>query len=70
MRSGRSLLKPHLYAAAGIEWYLLIEQEILTLHLYQRQGAHYVKRSTTKAGEALELTEPVRATLRPEELLA
>ncbi|MET8349881.1 MULTISPECIES: Uma2 family endonuclease [unclassified Micromonospora] len=63
------VLKPHVYAAAGIEWYLLVEQETLTMHLYQRQNSHYVQRSTTKAGEVLELTEPVRATIRPEDLL-
>ncbi|MFI6066531.1 Uma2 family endonuclease [Micromonospora sp. NPDC051227] len=64
------VLKPHLYAEAGIEWYLLVEQETLTIHLHQRQGAHYVERSTTRAGEVLELTEPVRATIRPEALVS
>lgn len=64
------VLKMHYYAAAGIEWYLLVEQETLTMHLYQRQGGHYVERSVTKAGEVLQLTEPVRATIRPEDLLA
>ncbi|SCL65607.1 Endonuclease, Uma2 family (restriction endonuclease fold) [Micromonospora citrea] len=64
------VLKMHYYAAAGIEWYLLVEQETLTVHLYQWQGAHYAERSVTKAGEALELTEPVRATVRPEELFS
>ncbi|MFG3576551.1 Uma2 family endonuclease [Micromonospora chersina] len=64
-----SLLKLQCYADAGIQWYLLIEQETLTMHLYQRQGGHYVERSVTKAGEVLELTDPVRATIRPEELL-
>lgn len=63
------VLKMHYYAAARIDWYLLIEQETLTMHLYQRQGAHYVERSVTKAGEVLELTDPVRATIHPEELL-
>ncbi|MEU5905801.1 Uma2 family endonuclease [Micromonospora sp. NPDC047527] len=63
------VLKPHLYAEASIEWYLLVEQESLTLHLYQRQGSHYVERSMTRAGEVLELTEPVRATIRPEDLV-
>ncbi|RAO29080.1 hypothetical protein ONO86_05855 [Micromonospora noduli] len=29
-----------------------------------------MERSTAKAGEVLELTEPVRATIRPEDLLA
>ncbi|MEU3453204.1 Uma2 family endonuclease [Micromonospora sp. NPDC006766] len=64
------VLKMHYYAAAGIEWYLLIEQETLTMFLYQRQGGHYVERSITKAGEVLELTEPVRATIRPEDLVS
>ncbi|MFG1654437.1 hypothetical protein ACGFIE_31350 [Micromonospora sp. NPDC049275] len=41
----------------------------LTLHLHQRQGGHYVERATTKRGEVLELTEPVKATIRPEELV-
>jgi hypothetical protein len=63
------VLKPHLYAAAGVGCYLLVEQESLTLKLYQLQGSHYVERSTTKVGEVLELTEPVKATIRPEELL-
>ncbi|MCL7460039.1 Uma2 family endonuclease [Micromonospora echinofusca] len=64
------VLKMHYYAAAGIEWYLLVEQETLSVHLYRRRGAHYVERSVTKAGETLELTEPVRATIRPADLLA
>jgi Uma2 family endonuclease len=62
------VLKMHYYAAAGIEWYLLVDQETLTMYLYQRQGGHYVERSVTKAGEVLELIEPVRATIRPEDL--
>ncbi|MFG2048285.1 Uma2 family endonuclease [Micromonospora sp. NPDC048935] len=64
------VLKPHLYAEAGIEWYLLVEQEPLTVHLRQRQGSHYVERSVARAGGVLELTGPVKATIRPEELLA
>ncbi|RAO10076.1 hypothetical protein LUPAC07_05288 [Micromonospora noduli] len=40
------------------------------MNLYQLQGSHYVERSTAKAGEVLELAEPVRATIRPEDLLA
>jgi Uma2 family endonuclease len=64
------VLKMHYYAVAGIEWYLLIEQRNGTLHLYRRQGRHYVEQSVAKAGEVLELTEPVRAAIRPEELLS
>ncbi|MFI6270254.1 Uma2 family endonuclease [Micromonospora zamorensis] len=63
------VLKPYLYAEASIEWYLLAEQESMTLHVYQRQVSHYVERSATRAGEVLELTEPVRATIRPEDLV-
>ena len=64
------VLKMHYYAAAGIEWYLLVEQENGTLYLYRRQGRHYQELSVTKAGEVLELIEPVRATIRPEDLVS
>ncbi|WP_181545413.1 hypothetical protein [Micromonospora saelicesensis] len=35
-----------------------------------RSAAARLERSTAKAGEVLELTEPVGATIRPEDLLA
>jgi Uma2 family endonuclease len=63
------VLKMHYYAAAGIEWYLLVEQETGAMRLYRRQGRHYVEKSTIKRGETLELTEPVRARIRPEDLV-
>ncbi|WBB74597.1 Uma2 family endonuclease [Micromonospora sp. WMMD1128] len=63
------VLKMHYYAAAEIEWYLLVEQENGTLHLYRRQGRHYREVSVTKPGDVLELSEPVRATIRPEDLV-
>jgi Uma2 family endonuclease len=63
------VLKMHYYAAAGIEWYLLIEQESLTLHLHRRQGGHYVEHSVASPGEVLELKEPVQVAIRPERLL-
>ncbi|MEU9737619.1 Uma2 family endonuclease [Micromonospora chersina] len=63
------VLRMHYYAAADIEWHLLVEQENGTLHLYRRQGRHYREESVTKPGAALELTEPVRATIRPEDLV-
>ncbi|MEU5787774.1 Uma2 family endonuclease [Micromonospora purpureochromogenes] len=63
------VLKMHYYAAAGIEWYLLVEQETGTLHLYRRQGSQYVEQSVTRTGDVLVLTEPVKATIRPEELV-
>lgn len=62
------VLKPHLYAAAGIPWYLLVEQESPNALPVSATGFHYVQRSATRAGEVLEPTEPVRAAI-PEELL-
>ena len=59
----------HYYAAADIEWYLLVEQETGTLHLYRRHGRHHREESVTKLGAVLELAEPVRATIRPEDLV-
>ncbi|WP_405104773.1 Uma2 family endonuclease [Micromonospora sp. NBC_01405] len=63
------VLKMHYYAAAGIDWYLLIEQDTGALRLYHRRHAHYVEHSAVKRGEVLELTEPVVATVRPEDLV-
>ncbi|MBO4210736.1 Uma2 family endonuclease, partial [Micromonospora echinofusca] len=63
------VLKMHYYAAAGIDWYLLVEQDTGNLHLHRRSGANYRLHSKTEAGGVLELTEPVRVTIRPEDLL-
>lgn len=63
------VLKMHYYAAAGIEWYLLVEQETGALRLFRRRGRNYAEQSSVKRGETLELTEPVRATIRPEDLV-
>ncbi|MEU8229394.1 Uma2 family endonuclease [Actinoplanes sp. NPDC048967] len=67
--SADKVLKMHYYAAAGIPWYLLVEQESATLHLYQLRGDHYVEHSVTRPGEVLHLEEPVTADLVPEDLL-
>lgn len=63
------VLKMHYYADAGIEWYLLVEQETGTLQLYRRHGSHYREESVTKPGGTLHLTEPVDVLIRPEDLL-
>ncbi|WDZ85188.1 Uma2 family endonuclease [Micromonospora cathayae] len=64
------VLKMHYYAAAGIEWYLLVEQDTLVVQLHRRRpDGHYVEVAAAAPGEVLELTEPVRATIRPETLL-
>ncbi|GGM45194.1 hypothetical protein GCM10011608_32440 [Micromonospora sonchi] len=63
------VLKMHYYAAAGIEWYLLVEQGAGELRLYRRQFGHYKEAQAVKRGEVLELRSPVRATIRPEDLV-
>ncbi|MDT5031338.1 MAG: hypothetical protein QOC94_1509 [Actinoplanes sp.] len=63
------VLKMHHYAVAGIPWYLLVEQETGALHLYRLVGDRYKEQSVTRAGQALELTEPVQVTIFPADLL-
>jgi len=67
--SADKVLKMHHYAAAGIPWYLLVEQETGALHLYRLAGSHYVEHSVTYPGTLLRLKEPVEATIAPEDLL-
>lgn len=67
--SADRVLKMHYYAAAGIPWYLLVEQETATLHLYELAGDTYREHSVTKAGQELRLTMPMSATIWPEKLL-
>jgi Uma2 family endonuclease len=61
--------KMNQYADAGIPWDLIVEPESGTLHLYELDGDKYVEHSTTHVGETLAITDPVEATIRPEELL-
>jgi Uma2 family endonuclease len=67
--SADKVLKMHYYATAGIPWYLLVEQETGALHLYKLAGDHYVEHSVTHAGQVLRLTEPLQASIAPEDLL-
>jgi Uma2 family endonuclease len=66
--SADRVLKMHYYAAAGIPWYLLVEQETAALHLYELTGDHYAERSVTHVGEVLHLTEPLDARISPADL--
>jgi Uma2 family endonuclease len=59
------VLKMHYYAAAGIEWYLLVEQETAALHLYRLDGTRYREHSVTRAGEVLRLTDPLTVEIDP-----
>ncbi|MEV0562126.1 Uma2 family endonuclease [Dactylosporangium sp. NPDC050588] len=52
------LLKLHFYAAAGIQWYLLVEQEPLRLRLLRLAGEHYVEHTAVGGGEVLDVREP------------
>ncbi|MEU4237981.1 Uma2 family endonuclease [Actinoplanes sp. NPDC026619] len=62
------VFKMHYYAAAGIPWYLLIDQKTTAMHLYRLANGTYVEHSTARKGEVLRLSEPVVAVLDPKEL--
>jgi Uma2 family endonuclease len=65
------VLKFHLYAEAGIPWYLLVEPdgESLALTLYRLDGGGYVERAVAKGGQSLVMTEPINVTIDPARLL-
>ncbi|MFF0375544.1 Uma2 family endonuclease [Actinoplanes missouriensis] len=68
------LLKKELYAAAKIEWYLLIEPDMadyesLTLRLFRLDGDKYLEDAVATSGTSLILTEPFPATIDVDNLL-
>ncbi|GIE76254.1 hypothetical protein Aph02nite_22040 [Actinoplanes philippinensis] len=65
------LLKPQLYAAAGIGWYLRVEQpeDSVELHLQRLAGDHYVPVTVAVPGQELASAEPFPFALEVASLL-
>lgn len=63
------VLKMHYYAEAGIPWYLLIAHDTGVVSLYRLSGSTYSEHAVAEPGEALQLTEPIIATIKLAELL-
>lgn len=65
------LLKPQLYAAAGIGWYLRVEQpdDSVELHLQRLAGDRYVPVAVAGPGQELVSDEPFAFTLEVVSLL-
>src|SRR5690606_33521498 len=65
------VLEFHLYAEAGIPWYLLVEPDgdTLALTLYRLEDGGYVEHTVAKGGQPLTMTEPIEVTIDPARLL-
>jgi Uma2 family endonuclease len=61
--------KMQLYAQSGIESYLLVEPDSLTLRLNRLDGSHYVEESVVTSGEVLVATHPFPFRLDTRSLL-
>jgi Uma2 family endonuclease len=65
------LLKPQLYAAAGIGWYLRVEQpdDSVQLHFERLAGGHYVPVAVVSPGQTLASEDPFPFALEVASLL-
>jgi len=71
--SADRLIKMQLYAAAGIERYLLLEpgpSDEIVARLHRLEGTHYVEDSVAEGAEPLVITEPFELRLVPQQLLS
>jgi Uma2 family endonuclease len=64
------VLKMHYYAAARIEWFLLVEPDEPSLSLYRLDGDKYVEHATAQPGVPLRMDAPVKVELDPAALLS
>ncbi|MGE5828246.1 MAG: Uma2 family endonuclease [Micromonosporaceae bacterium] len=69
--SSDRLIKPQLYAAARVAWYLLAEQDAtsVTLRLLRLDDTHYVQHAAAKTGEVLPLPAPFTGQIDTSTLL-
>jgi Uma2 family endonuclease len=66
------MIKPQLYAAAGIPWFLRVELDVPQppgLWLYRLAAAAYAEHAHAEGSETLTLTEPIAATIDASVLL-
>jgi Uma2 family endonuclease len=68
------ILKKELYAAARIEWYLLIEPEMtryesVTMHLFRLGAGGYTTHTVTTGDEILTLDDPLPVSINGNSLL-
>jgi Uma2 family endonuclease len=63
------VLKMQLYALAGIQWYLLVQDAPLDLRLFRLDGGHYVEHATAIDGQTMRLAEPFRVEIVVDRLL-
>ena len=68
------LLKMQFYAAAQIEWYLLVEPDLVafdfvTLRLFRLAGHHFAEHAVAGRGETLTLTHPLACEIDADALI-
>lgn len=55
--------KMQYYSAAGIPWYLLVEQKTTRMHLYRLDGDQYREHAAVEPGTVFKLTDPMVAEI-------